>query len=267
MSVGSLFQEVVEETQSLLDRYGLPMDALLLRERGADFDTVLKVLLHAFQETSDDAFFGNFYRLTQRLLKGRVEKLLGDEEVSADSEEIVTQVYEAALDRLSGAGVPGTAGGGMGFGSLSPGMGIGGPIAGFGISAFGSCSPAAAGSWGDLRILDFLYTAAAGLVRGRRGSGEDPALFPVRLEEERREDLLRARIHETISGGELSLDDRERRILFEYYKKNGEGIEKIAAAMELSSDTIREVLFKASKEVLKLLELGAVSPAEGEDAS
>jgi len=288
MSAGFLFQEVVEETKSLLDQHGYPMESALLREKGNGFDTVLKILLYAFQETCDDAFFGNFYRLTSPLLKVRVEKLLGDEDLLANSEEIETQVYEVTLDRFSEAGSQTPAAGGMALGGF-------GLCGGIGLTGYGPQVSSAAVFREDLRILDFLYTIAAVIVKGRKGSGKsrgptgrveakgdgeeavkknapkkagllDPVLFPVRLEEERREDLLRSRIHEVICGSELRLDDRERRILFEYYKENT-AVEKIAVSMDLSSDKIKEVLFKASKEVLRLLEFGAVSPTEGEGAS
>ena len=69
-------------------------------------------------------------------------------------------------------------------------------------------------------------------------------------------------------AGDNSLDDRERRILFEYYGKGGGGVEKIASAMDSSADTIKEVLFKAFKRVREQLEFGAVSPGkEGEGVS
>ncbi len=216
------------EILSLLERYGLHSSALLLRKNGSDLNTVLRVLLQAYLETFDDDFFKRFYAATWSLLSGYAGSLLRKRRIAAEADDIVADTYGVILKRFSEKAIS-----------------------------------------EDDRILNFCYGVVRNTVHAyhRRQKRAPQSLLPsdnhtdeepgpldtlIQMEDDRRLDLLRARVHELLHDDSTVLSDREKGILKQYYF-DGRGGPEIAARMEMSSVNIHQILFRTKKKILNVL--------------
>ena len=214
----------------LLKHYRLHSSVALLEKEGSDFNTVLHVLLQAYLETYDDDFFSRFYSVTWRLLSGYAGGLLRRKKIAAEADDVVAETYGVILRRFSEKEIS-----------------------------------------RDDRLLNFCYgvvrntvhayqrrqkRAPRGLLPSDNHPGEDPGPLDilVQMEEDRRLDLLRSRVHELLQDDSNVLTDREKGILKAYYLEGCRGPE-IAARMEMSSVNIHQILFRTKKKIQKSLNM------------
>ncbi len=212
----------------LLERYELHSAAALLEREGSDFNVVLRVLLQAYLETYDDDFFRRFYSATWGLLSGYANGLLRKKRIAAEADDIVADTYGVVLRRFTEKEVG-----------------------------------------DDDRVLNFCYGVVRNTVhqyqRHQKRSpqsalpsdshaGEDPGPLDilVQMEEDRRLDLLRSRVHELLHDDSNVLTDREKGVLKAYYLEGCRGPE-VAARMEMSSINVHQILYRSKKKIQNVL--------------
>lgn len=231
-----------KETLSLLRHYGLESSADLLEKDAPDLNMFLRVLLQAYLDTFEDEFFRRFYVETWGLLTSYASNLLRKMRVAAEADDVVADTYGVVLRRFSEKKIS-----------------------------------------EDDRVLNFCYGVVRNTVHmyQRRQKRSPQNLLPndkcpdndhgpldilVQMEDERRLDLLRSRVHELLHETSGVLTEREKSVLKAYYLEGCRGPE-IAARMDLTSINVHQILFRTKKKIQKTLGLNDISPEVGEEES
>jgi hypothetical protein len=218
----------MQEIDALLEQHQLDTLRAVLEKKSGDFNLILGVLLRSYAETGEVSFFSHFYSLTAPIIVSDVKRFLDEEEMSADPEEFITEIYETVLRSED-------------TGSFRKDDSI-----------LYHCSAVAA----QIVHLRKVKSADAGrceqLPELPSVAGSPVAGQSVPLEEKRRAGLLVARIREVVLGGCLGLNAREEIILGHFYR-DGLTCSEVAVVMETNLQEISETLYQVRKRVQQMV--------------